>query len=138
MKVLVAQSCPTLCDPMACSSTGSPSMRFPRQEYWSRLPCSLLGDLPDPEIEPWCPTLHADALPLSHKGHSILKIIKKQASRFLEAFQSREVSRLTKSSSGLFRKMVWKNLNEFLGHPSIWGKRLKNLAALNTLGQRLS
>ena len=28
------------------------SMRFSRQEYWSRLPCPPLGDLPDPGIEP--------------------------------------------------------------------------------------
>ena len=26
-------------------------MGFPRQEYWSGLPCSPPGDLPDPEIE---------------------------------------------------------------------------------------
>ena len=30
----VAQSCPTLCDPMDCSLPGS-SMGFSRQEYWS-------------------------------------------------------------------------------------------------------
>ena len=28
------------------------SMRFSRQEYWSGLPCSPPGDLPDPGIEP--------------------------------------------------------------------------------------
>ena len=28
------------------------SMGFPRQEYWSRLPCPLPGDLPDRGIEP--------------------------------------------------------------------------------------
>ena len=28
------------------------SMRFPRQEYWSGLPCPPLGDLPNPGIEP--------------------------------------------------------------------------------------
>ena len=28
------------------------SMRFSRQEYWSGLPCSLPGDLPNPGIEP--------------------------------------------------------------------------------------
>ena len=28
------------------------SMRFPRQEYWSRLPFLSPGDLPDPGIEP--------------------------------------------------------------------------------------
>ena len=27
-------------------------MRFPRQEYWSVLPCPSPGDLPDPGIEP--------------------------------------------------------------------------------------
>ena len=28
------------------------STGFPRQEYWSRLPCSPPGDLPDPGIKP--------------------------------------------------------------------------------------
>ena len=28
------------------------SLGFPMQEYWSGLPCSPPGDLPDPEIEP--------------------------------------------------------------------------------------
>ena len=28
------------------------SMGFSRQEYWSELPCSPPGDLPDPGIEP--------------------------------------------------------------------------------------
>ena len=27
-------------------------MGFPRQEYWSGLPCPPPGDLPDPETEP--------------------------------------------------------------------------------------
>ena len=30
------------------------SMGFPRQEYWSGLPCLLPGDLPDPGIKPTC------------------------------------------------------------------------------------
>ena len=30
-------------------------MEFSRQEYWNGLPFPPLGDLPDPEIEPWCP-----------------------------------------------------------------------------------
>ena len=34
----VAQSCPTLSDPMDCSLPGSPSMGFSRQEYWSGVP----------------------------------------------------------------------------------------------------
>ena len=33
------------------------SMGFLRQEYWSGLPFPSLGDLPDPEIEPFSPTV---------------------------------------------------------------------------------
>ena len=32
------QSCPTLCDPIDSSSSGSPSLGFSRQEHWSGLP----------------------------------------------------------------------------------------------------
>ena len=31
------------------------SMGFSRQEYWSGLPCSLSGNLPDPGIKPASP-----------------------------------------------------------------------------------
>ena len=36
-------------------------MEFSRQEYWSGLPFSSPGDLPDPGIEASSPTLQADA-----------------------------------------------------------------------------
>ena len=39
------------------------TMEFSRQKYWNRLPFPSPGDLPDPGIEPWSPTLQADALP---------------------------------------------------------------------------
>ena len=39
----VAQSCPTLSDPMDCSLPGSSVHGFSRQEYWSGVP------LPSPE-----------------------------------------------------------------------------------------
>ena len=35
---------------------------FSRQEYWSGLPCSPQGDLPNPWIKPRSPTLQADSL----------------------------------------------------------------------------
>ena len=38
------------------------SMGFSRQEYWSGLPCSPLGDLPDPGIKPSSPVLQAVSL----------------------------------------------------------------------------
>ena len=44
-----------------------PSMGFSRQEYWSGLPCSPPGDLPNPGIEPGFPALQADSLPQSHQ-----------------------------------------------------------------------
>ena len=34
----VAQLCPTLCDPMDCTLSGSSIHRISRQEYWSGLP----------------------------------------------------------------------------------------------------
>ena len=49
VKVLVTQSCPTLCDPLDCVAHQSPlSVGFPRQENWSELPCPSPGDLPNP------------------------------------------------------------------------------------------
>ena len=53
------------------------SMGFPRQEYWSRLPCPPLGDLPDPGIElvsPKAPVLQANSLQLSHWGSPLFDI----------------------------------------------------------------
>ena len=54
----VAQSCPTLCDPMGSSlHQAPPSMGFSRQEYWSGLPFPSPGNLPDPGIKPRSPGL---------------------------------------------------------------------------------
>ena len=52
----VAKSCLTLCNPMDCSPLGSSVHGIsPRQEYWSGLPFSSPGDLPNPGIEPMSP-----------------------------------------------------------------------------------
>ena len=58
---LVAQSCPTLCDPMDCSLPGSSVHGFPRQEYWSGLPFPSPSDLSDPWIEPESPAWQRSA-----------------------------------------------------------------------------
>ena len=69
---LVAQSYPTLCNPMDCSLPAPLSMRvLSRQEYWSGLPCPPPGDLPNPGIESRSPTLQADALPSEPPGKPI-------------------------------------------------------------------
>ena len=46
------------------------SMEFSRQEYWSGLPFSSPGDLPNPGIEPGSPALQADASPSEPPGKS--------------------------------------------------------------------
>ena len=54
------QSCLTLCDPMTCSLPSSSvcGILHIRILEW----VALLGDLPNPGIEPRCPTLQADSL----------------------------------------------------------------------------
>ena len=49
---LVAKLCPTLCDPVDCSSQAPLSVGFSRQEYWSGLPGPPPGDLPNSGIKP--------------------------------------------------------------------------------------
>jgi len=44
----VAQSCRLLATPWTAASQAAPSMGFSRQEYWSGLPFSSPGDLPNP------------------------------------------------------------------------------------------
>ena len=90
----VAQSCPTLSNPMDCSPPGSSvhgtlqarvlewgaiafsnqaplSMGFSRQGYWNGLPFPFPGDLPDPGIKPGSPALQADSLPTELPGKSL-------------------------------------------------------------------
>ena len=52
VKVLVVQSCSTLCNPMDCACKAPLSMGFLRQEYWSGLLLPSPRDLPDPRIKP--------------------------------------------------------------------------------------
>ena len=46
------QSCPTLCDPMDCSSPGSSVHRSLQARILEWVAVPVLGDLPDPRIEP--------------------------------------------------------------------------------------
>ena len=71
MKVKVAQSCPALCDTMVVAYQALLSMEFSRQAYWSGLPFSSPGDLPDPGIEPRSPVLQANSLPTELRGNPV-------------------------------------------------------------------
>ena len=48
--------------PWATAHQALLSMGFSRQEYWSGLPFTSPGDLPEPGIEPQSPALQADSL----------------------------------------------------------------------------
>ena len=63
MKVKVAQSCPTLCNPMDYTVHG-----ILQPEYWSGQPFPSPGDLPNPGIKPRSPALQVDSLPTSYEG----------------------------------------------------------------------
>ena len=58
----VAQSCPTLCNPMDCSLPGFSVHGIFQAGILEWVAIPSLGDLPDPEIEPGSPTLQADTL----------------------------------------------------------------------------
>ena len=66
--MLAAQSC-LFVTPWTVAPQAPLSMEFSRQEYWTGLPFSSPGDLPDLRIEPRCPALQAD-YHLSHQGRS--------------------------------------------------------------------
>ena len=61
MKVLVAQSCPTLCDLMDCNTPGSSVHGSLQARILEWVACPHPGDLPNPETEPRSPALQADS-----------------------------------------------------------------------------
>ena len=66
MKVLDAQSCLTLCDPMDYIAHQAP-LDFPSNTVVGLLFLSP-GVLPNPGIDPWSPALQADSLPSELPG----------------------------------------------------------------------
>ena len=63
---LVAQSCPTLCDPMELTRLLCP-WGFSRTEYWNGLPCPPSGDLPKQGLNPSLPNCRWILYCLSHR-----------------------------------------------------------------------
>ena len=98
VEVLVAQSCPTLCDPVDCSPQGPLSTKFSRQAYWSGLPFPSPGDLLDPRIEPGCPALQAacepQGNPIGNQGrwHAELSL-KRGPQYFDQRFRKKQANR---------------------------------------------
>ena len=63
MKVKVAQSCLTLCDPTDYTVHGIVQARILE---WVPFPSP--GDLPNPEVKPRSPALQGDSLPVEPQG----------------------------------------------------------------------
>ena len=66
--MLVAQSCPALCNPMDCSLSGSSVHGILQAgiQEWVTIPFS--GDFPNLGIKPRSPALQADSLPSEPPG----------------------------------------------------------------------
>ena len=62
VKVLIAQSCLALCDPMDCNLPGPSVHGILQARILEWLPFPSLRDLPDPGIEPRSPALQEDSL----------------------------------------------------------------------------
>ena len=75
VKVLVTQSCLTLCDSMDCSPPSSSvhGVLQARILEWIAFPFSR--DLPNPEIDPRSPALRVDSLPAEPQGSPNLKFV---------------------------------------------------------------
>ena len=68
VKVLVAQSCLTLCDPVHCSPPGSSVHGILQARILEQVAFPSPEDLPDPEIKSMSPELQADTLPSEPQG----------------------------------------------------------------------
>ena len=75
VKVLVTQSCLTLCDSMEVAHQAPLSMEFSRQEYFSGLPFPSPGNLPNPGIKPGSPAFQADTLTSEPPGKPIVACV---------------------------------------------------------------
>ena len=100
---MCAQSCLTLCDLIGHSPPGSSVHGISRQEYWSVLPFSPPGHLPDPGIEPASSALAADSLPLQHRGSPIIRIqryLMKAEGRYMDGHK-KELEQIILNSSDI-------------------------------------
>ena len=80
VKMTIAQSCPTLCDPRDYVALWVPlSIKFSRQKYWSGWLFPSSGDLADPGIKSGSPALQADSLPSELPRKPRIQVAKKKA-----------------------------------------------------------
>ena len=74
---LVAKLVPTLCESMDCSPPPL-SMRFARQEYWSRWPFPSSGESPWPRGQTCVSCIGRHVITTSHQGSPLLTLLPKK------------------------------------------------------------
>ena len=86
-----------------------PSVGFPRQEYWSGLPCPSPGDLPHPGSNLhllWLLHWQANSLPLSHQGghgeSQKLMVVLASAEHILKIYSKWDINVKCKSQKNFF------------------------------------
>ena len=109
----VAQSYPTLCDPMDSSlHQAPPSMGFSRQQYWSGLPFPSSGDLPYPGIEPGLPHCRQTLYHLSHQRSSERKTFPKKGNA--KECSNYHTIALTSNASKVMLKILQVRLQQYM------------------------
>ena len=90
VKVIVAWSCPTVCDPMDCSPPGSSLHGILQARILERVAISFSRGSSQPRIKPGSPALQADSLlsePLCWLKETVKKR-KRQATDWRKCFQN--------------------------------------------------
>ena len=108
--VLVAQSCPALCNPMTVAQRAPLSIEFSRQKYWSGLTCPPPGDLPDPGIEPRSPPWQTDYLPSEPLGKPMLLLLLSRFSHVRLCATPQTAAHQAPQSLGFSRQEHWSAL----------------------------
>ena len=93
------------------------SMDFPRQEYWSGLPCPPPGDLPDPGIQPASPALAGRFFTTEPPGKPskiLIPILKLNMSLQIMSRESKEKLFCTINNKNTFQSMMFYQRLDYL------------------------
>ena len=129
-RVLAAQSCPTLCDPMGCSPPGSSVHEILQARiYWSGLSFPSPRDLPESGTELTSAALQADSLPSEppEKPYIVRPVNTEKAKEFQKNIYFRFID-YAKAFDCVVHNKLWKILQE-MGIPDHISCLLRNLYA---------
>ena len=104
MRVLIAQTCPTLATLWTIVHQASLSMGFSRQEYWSGLPSPSPVDLPNPGIKPRSSVSQTDPLPTEPPGKPLTPVRYLNSTKWLSGLLT---SRITRDCSVSSARCGW-------------------------------